>query len=403
MVRLLYLLHIVFVVNECSLPFEMYNYDFLGESTNHTNDFQKGAGYYAYDGAYGNTVTIIRTIAEVAAIMRKDNLTQTYLATFNDTFLRKIVSTQLQQCPYISLCRHDLRLGEFPNESESMKQYQCCDTCSCNSTECLRDGTCCPDVTDENTGKYIFEHSSKTSSDTSKPVEYCIPLRLTEEYEPVGISAIVNCLEKWMSTEMDQKCQRVYTSNLTSIYDILPCRSSITLTTYRNKYCALCNGVSEQDIEYFDVKLIDYRKSSTQPTAKDLIALSLTYEEFLIEFIPLENVTKCKVLVDRCNVTGGWETYDKDLEFACSMYTSTLHDDIKLTYRNVFCAKCNGAHLTDVRCYLKAIAPGSHYGLSGLLKLDVLLDSREQEYHVDKRCEENQIYDGIQVSTSKHS
>ena len=113
------------------------------------------------------------------------------------------------------------------------------------------------------------------------------------------------------------------------------------VTHYRNKFCALCNGLVEYDILQSWELLLQCTPFIT------------VYGESLLERV-VEN--RCNIFfkapnyarqprkcipqmykISRCNVTGLWPRYNETIDLACSAYV----DSFNATYKNIFCLMCN--------------------------------------------------------------
>ena len=109
---------------------------------------------------------------------------------------------------------------------------------------------------------------------------------------------------------------------------------------YKNKYCAACNHatalqkwgfmVEDCDDPFFDLNLYDSFNAIIQ-NAKGFKCNFLFRQPF--EF----RTTKCeRNRISKCNVTGRWDTWNKDIDFACEHYDAPYR-----VFRNVFCYICN--------------------------------------------------------------
>ena len=110
--------------------------------------------------------------------------------------------------------------------------------------------------------------------------------------------------------------------------------------TYRNKYCACCNGVNmTQPLKSFDIGIFcDSGISLTDENLHD----TMRKLNCSVYFWPPENehVQRCHIpgyQISSCNETGKWPVYNKSLEDACL----AILDPFNATYKNYFCYLCN--------------------------------------------------------------
>ena len=154
--------------------------------------------------------------------------------------------------------------------------------------------------------------------------------------------------------------------------------------TYRNKYCAYCNGVSQTA----DMK--DWR---IQINCDD--SISLTDDNFFakmeekncsIYFLGPEEtqLQSChkeyQYEISTCNETGLWPYYNKSTDLACQSFI----DPFNLTYKNYFCYLCNTDQLLpeenkNCQIYTAAFTKDIIPPFSAVINLKAIKPSTEKD------------------------
>ena len=110
--------------------------------------------------------------------------------------------------------------------------------------------------------------------------------------------------------------------------------------TYKNMYCALCNGVEPNEtLDYFDPEL---SCDSPVPLTGNDLASAWSTANCSVYFRPPYGISLDVCLVpeysvSRCNETGKWRVYNRSLEMACMAFV----DPFNITFMNYFCYLCN--------------------------------------------------------------
>ncbi|KAL4224631.1 hypothetical protein ACF0H5_015329 [Mactra antiquata] len=334
------------------------------------------------------------SVYDMESVMEHGLITD-YLDTFENDLQRSIVRIQLQHCPYNSLCTFgSIAIPDL---------YSCCLQCECNTSACGLNKECCPSV--------VPSEDFKFSNDTSQNKVWsinddvlsnltCIPTVLSHQTE-VGFLANARCPDD-ASKELNGLCTRLY-SNVSMLADIVPVYSNISGLIFRNKYCALCNNIFTDDIVSFGTHFSCLEQSSFErvTSIQDAIAISLSVTDCEISFIFYDTqLIPCHYVIDKCNVSGNWETYDPFTESACGLYTSKVKYD-GLYYRNIYCALCNEV-VPKVTCGSNYPVRSGNFGFSGLLSLETeqAILSTEAPTIKDTKasCGNNQTFDVLFVS-----
>ncbi|OWF39937.1 uncharacterized protein LOC110464408 [Mizuhopecten yessoensis] len=213
----------------------------------------------------------------------------------------------------------------FIRNHQPIGDLELCPRCSCNK-HCVQKGDCCPDI--------MFSFPDPVCQNTSI---------IDNLLNPNNQSNIIVACHDESSNEMKEKCNMNFTN--AQLIQNPPVTSANYAFTFRNKYCAECNGVFNYfswGINILCEKFADFNFLSTYGEIMDYAtaeACKVEYEED-----QESSKHKCKPTkfqqpfpIDQCNVTGTWLTYDRDIANAC---LSDYHLNYK-TYKNVFCLLCN--------------------------------------------------------------
>lgn len=333
-----------------------------------------------------------------------------YLASIKNEFKRFVIENQMKYCPYVNHCNVTV--------NAITDRMSCCEPCSCDRS-CQTDKTCCPSVLNETEFVYdvnatiVFNGINMTSHDDGAEAEELVQptcnlrhLTIRPSYEQKGFMAISDC-PRHSDLELLYNCTRPYTDNM-RMKDTLPAYSNNSVEIFRNKFCALCNGVDEKDILFFYSEISCANKDNllTQITSEhDLVQLIFANEECDLQYgIQDERVKMkgCKYFITRCNVTASWKEYDIRLDLACNLYESKFRHN-NYVFRNIFCALCNGITPQLVTCPIHNILATDIFSFSGLLNLDFdqgfsttyLAQNRDNQ---GSSCGRNQLYDALTVS-----
>ena len=110
--------------------------------------------------------------------------------------------------------------------------------------------------------------------------------------------------------------------------------------TYKNMYCALCNGVHmDETLKYFEAELDCDRAI---PLEGDNLASVWSTANCSVYFRPPNGISIDACLiphysVSKCNETGNWRVYNRSLEMACAAFVDPFNN----TFKNYFCYLCN--------------------------------------------------------------
>ncbi|OWF39941.1 uncharacterized protein LOC110464396 [Mizuhopecten yessoensis] len=216
----------------------------------------------------------------------------------------------------------------FITEFESNIKTDICPECQCDK-HCIIRRDCCPDV--------MF----------SMPEDECVTTSLTHDSfnRKSNHYVVVECHDN-SSKELKEKC----TMNYTDIESLQfpPVTSAKYTFSFRNKFCAECNGIYNYTEWKIDVSCFDFVDLNFLSSYDALFNTAKSKDCQLEYKTDPRDMHKChgtflrptglfEPLERWCNVTGTWAYYDRDIESACS-------NNYKLSYknhRNIFCFICN--------------------------------------------------------------
>lgn len=176
----------------------------------------------------------------------------------------------------------------------------------------------------------------------------------------------------------------------------LPVTDLITGKHFKNKYCAACHGIKEENQIVWGMTvncILPHFKLTSMDTLVESVLQSETCNLIYSSPIVLSQADKCEDVVSTCNVTGEWQQHDPLVERTCLAYASPF----RTIYRNVFCYICNGVMDENEDCnfgqYTWAI------GFSMILNFDTEHLSRWEQFEADTTTEcASAIYDPFQAS-----
>lgn len=244
-------------------------------------------------------------------------------------FYRRYVSA----CGFGYLCNKGLEnsasFGDVPTRIGP------CPPCSCDD-ECFSRNDCCPDV--------LYENNIWTQCWSTDIVTF--PWLETNEYP---------LIKQCPSDAVKEDHSLCYESTDISFppiypYRYVPVSSNRTRFSYKNIYCALCNGENARDLEKWEILTSKEVCSKTSYIRQISLPYSILADYRVKKLCPAWHVPKWPIKAPkcespermrftRCNVTGTWQrsAYSVDIERAClSGYGPAFR-----LYSNIFCFICN--------------------------------------------------------------
>jgi len=322
-----------------------------------------------------------------------------FLSLFENDVQREVVREQLRSCPLTDLCGFSLNVPMH----QGINRVACCLQCSCYFPFCLSDDTCCPDIIP---AFYFEDVYRNTSLETQKKKRCTITHAKYDYYFKLYALPMYSTCPRNTDSYLNGKCSDVYTYESSTLADMLPA-TTMDDGIYRNKYCALCQGVAEDDLQFWSAKLncldtVEFSMQSEDEILRQVFKSNTCDITFAV--FGTVSLSTCTPTINTCNVTGLWDKYDPVLEFKCHLYYSVYYRKLGYDFQNVFCLQCNGFNVTSTTCLEINKAGGSDsFAFSGLLRLQGLqsLSTLNDKADVsrDSQCiSGNQMYDEITVS-----
>ena len=276
-------------------------------------------------------------------------------SVINDHTVRKFSVEYNLLCPHTFMCNVEIDYNHslFRYLENGLRETPCCGSCSCGG-DCLKTLDCCID----GLPRLLLGEEVKAIRDNSAK---CIYTQYRsyhpDKYNGIGHILVTKCARGYTNTAIKENCLKPY-SEFDFVNDIpgyLPVTDNMTLVSYQNMYCALCNHVSISDLIFWEagVECNEYLMLD-----KGKIIQSLSHIENFIKNdsrcntifeIPHDLqyrqpfIRRCEPYIDECNVTGLWQEYDAELELLCMSYFSNYGD-----YKNVHCYLCNGFDASSI-------------------------------------------------------
>ena len=228
---------------------------------------------------------------------------------------------------YIAVCGHlicntnhvtgNIYDVQFP------KYRALCPTCSCSSN-CIQSGRCCPDM--------FFSIASCVNPNI-------LESHIAHVHNSPNVLMITTCPTNSDDIEIHHCAVSNQWEDLVKNVPVSSVKSGIT---YRNIHCSACNDEKNEDIVPWRINidcahLVDFNFLSSYAEIYNVAVLyncSIAY--LLAQNSGIEPRLCNGGDINECNISGTWQHYDQDIEFACHFYDSKYH-----FFKNVFCYMCN--------------------------------------------------------------
>ncbi|XP_045187248.2 uncharacterized protein LOC123545052 [Mercenaria mercenaria] len=323
-----------------------------------------------------------------------------------NNIIKRRTKEYLELCPYTDTCYTNV---SKPDEIIFGMALPCCNPCRCD-IDCGRN--CCPDISVD------FENEEKIYE--AKEIHQCVDA----QYRPYdtrisngrSFEMISKCPYKYNDTEIAAKCAREYhaVSFDVPLRYILPVYDNLTDSIYQNIFCAICHKVELDSLVFGRISIeckvstrnITYIRDLTViPDLGDEDGCNVLFKipEEKIDAMPWAMKTCDRTFIDRCNVTGQWQSYDSHLEEACLSYESVYSN-----FRNVHCLLCNSLNKSEVKrtCqypdfyYDYTITERKMFNFITLLNWNtkedvVLLGNTKQQTNLNEQCLQNSLLDPL--------
>lgn len=271
--------------------------------------------------------------------------------------------------------------------------------CDCSSL-CVLYDSCCIDSPFLNISrKYERAASCRSAGDTGENV-FMIDICSTNYKGAVGIR---------------RRCEQT-AKNWSDPFNNVPVTNKKTLKTYKSIFCAICNEENVKELTMWHVMvdcsaLNDYMGVCTEN--RDFVLNNMMFirekglwgiwswdskTDWKFRYLQLNyklpeevknHVKQCRPnLVSECPKR--WK--DEKVRRLCEAYMGAVYFDT-VGFRNIHCAICNGVkNFTNMSCHgspLEFKSPTMSFGLL----LDIDLRDGEKVGNVEKKCNENEVFD----------
>ena len=236
----------------------------------------------------------IRTLEEAESLLLSDDA-QLFLNSFANEIQRTVIEYHMLYCPHTPLCGFKFQNIYFDQANFDSS----CESClceSCNTTDDMLDFE--NSASKSNTECIIM--SLKTRGSTYETVTKCPAVVYSDAKGPCSGDGDYN-----------------------KFSDILPVTDNSTNVTYRNRQCAKCNQVTNDNLLVWQPELICDKTDAIPPVLKtekyfmqfvnNSKSCDITY------FMPDESIEPilCLQAVSACKVTGSWSIFDPFISMAC--------------------------------------------------------------------------------------
>ena len=262
--------------------------------------------YVEYENTFTQNERL--TLDDVKKLLQK-NETQLFLESFTDDNQRRVVMNHLYFCPYTPLCNFSFGLHL------SLAYISTCASCTC-TRDCELNNTCCPD---------IIDFTGFGAEPELKHTE-CLDFSLKKSGSPeTTFHRVTTCSN---TDQAGSRSHDLCTNDLdtTDFDSILPVTDGTKNITYKNKHCAICSRVIEQNLVSWQPKVsCDFQEEQMHryTTETELISFVLGSETCDLMFLsPSKSVgtTNCTQMIETCNKTGKWSYFDPFVNSACLFY-----------------------------------------------------------------------------------
>ncbi|KAK3084255.1 hypothetical protein FSP39_010714 [Pinctada imbricata] len=257
-------------------------------------------------------------------------------SVIHDVNFRHLMTEYFLVCGGDYFCGNISEITGFDIETISnYRDVKMCSPCKCDRF-CINRGDCCADI-------YF-----------AKPVLQCVNRTIIQAREDTdrvqqNQRLMVASCPKGAPENVRKSCEN---SDVKSKLRHQPVVHYDQLVVYKNKFCANCNNVTLYREWAIDINCSKFADFNFLSSINDVISLAFerkcviqsTDDNMFGTFRPavsiqynVENCISKPYQYAKCNVTGMWVNYDKDIEYACE--SPFLGE--KRMFRNIFCFMCN--------------------------------------------------------------
>ncbi|KAL4223800.1 hypothetical protein ACF0H5_017266 [Mactra antiquata] len=278
-------------------------------------------------------------------------------------------------CPYRDTCPQTNVTGS------------CCLPCSCDISNCVEKGSCCPhlNTTNLHSGSDIDTNISPKASCVTATLNLKDELKKLSDHEfsvsfaRLGVYMVTTCPDGTNET-------RCTNPDTTVLNESVPTMSKVNNVFYRNIFCALCNDENDDDIvpwkTYITCSITDILKADDLlfPVSADAIfkkAVNTDKGVCGVEFLPpnvsIDRNDLCfedDYIISKCP-----ENYtDQTIITACRSlhmpYTAFVENRTQI-YENYFCYQCNTGDTEGRNLCLNGVQLQLHTGTTLVAELNI--------------------------------
>ena len=258
---------------------------------------------------------------------------QTLILQFQTLYsANELVPSFFSYCPFTNSCQK-----ENAQDSDYRSANNCCHPyCSCDLSTCKTLGNCCPDVGD--IGKPITDKCLSAMYQTFQGPDDGLNM-------PGRYFVMDECPDGYEDVTVVRKCTGYNHKKLDETWFVSSVDNRLV---FRNKYCALCHGVTQYNnwkLGIYDCgEGLDEMKTSTLTNMDQLIMEHCKWFSFPPNNA-VGNETRCFIAhYNKCNQTGQWDSYNETIELGCNLYKQPYFYKKRtaiLIFENVYCYLCN--------------------------------------------------------------
>ncbi|KAK3700068.1 hypothetical protein QZH41_004362 [Actinostola sp. cb2023] len=181
---------------------------------------------------------------------------------------------------------------------------------------------------------------------SGNPVAHDITSKIPDEHWScrTGIWMVTSCPKSWTNQDVSKSCSTVTKMTHENYADVLPVTTSDN-KTYANRFCAQCHGYHENQMEFYQ---LDF-KCPVSPASDGTLKEKM---KFIFEnchrspIVPNIGISRryCDIWsISKCGHLSSIETRAKCVN---GSYGLVYTKQMRITFKNVYCAMCNGWDLT---------------------------------------------------------
>ncbi|XP_028399592.1 uncharacterized protein LOC114522998 [Dendronephthya gigantea] len=265
--------------------------------------------------------------------------------------------------------------------------------CHCDK-QCVAFGDCCLDYWESCNSSFTAAYNKDEIFKCTRPILYLSSnATITENQKNLGVQVATKCPATFTNSKTKNSCESPEAGN----ENVLPFVQGSDGQTYRNKFCAECNGIMKYTLWNTELACLN----STMQWVKQKLAekdYSFTSEERkkIRESCMIKMAAPGGAKGVPCKIVTECENTQSSDYLKCKLYKLQVYQQIPpRTFKNPHCAKCNGVFLG----LLSAREAPSHQGRqppSLALLFDFTKGSQIyglKEITIRHTCEPGKVYD----------